>query len=128
MVTKNILEEYAKIFLKTWDSHFEGSGIYYTVTLYPNIKDKYAAILIELSFEKPETDDFIIVESYQNDLLRTDDENILIKPVDTLQVEFTDHVIAVIKPINKENWGIEAAETDSIIVVGKVLKAAAKVV
>jgi len=63
---KKLIEEYAKVFSKIWNRHFENSGVYYTINIYPDIKGKFAALEIKLSLKEKKSD--IIVNDINDDI------------------------------------------------------------
>lgn len=52
---EKILKDYINIFLNIWNRQFNGSGVYLTIDIYPNIKNKFTAIQIKFSFEIQDT-------------------------------------------------------------------------
>ena len=44
------MKEYVSILSKIWDEHFGQSNVHYKITIYPDIKGKFAAVQVKLSF------------------------------------------------------------------------------
>lgn len=55
-----IMKKYASILAEMWDEHFGQSEVYHTITIYPDIKGKFAALQVKLSFEKSPESFFVI--------------------------------------------------------------------
>ncbi len=119
-----MMQEYASILSKIWDDHFRQSKVYYAINLYPDIKGKYAALQVKLSFEK-------IVKSVC--VLDNVDENIdLLTDFMIYQlndcfyqtkniVEFSENSFVIVKPIESKNWHPAMAIKDSHKVLNAVL-------
>lgn len=54
------MKEYVSILSKIWDEHFGQSNVHYKITIYPDIKGKFAAVQVKLSFTSQIEDIFVI--------------------------------------------------------------------
>lgn len=118
------MTKYASILARIWDEHFGQSGVYYTMTVYPNIKGKFAALQVELSFEKSK-EDILVVEDVEEDInLLT---NFMIYQLNDCFyqtkniVEFSEDSFVIVKPIESKNWHPAMAIKDSYKVLNAVL-------
>lgn len=121
---EKMIQDYALIFSKIWDEHFGQSGVYYTINIYPNIKEKYAALQVNLSFEENIKRIDIIDNIDENINLLTDfmiyqlnDCFYQIKNI----VEFSENSFIIVKPIGSKNWHPAMAIKDSYKVLNTVL-------
>ena len=120
---EKLMKEYAKIFSEIWDRHFKDSGVYYTINIYPNIKDKFAALEIKLSLEEKKYD--IVVNNINPDIdLLT--KFMIYKKNDYFYqkkniVEFSENSIIIVKSIESKNWHLAMAIKDSSKVINKIL-------
>lgn len=120
----NIMKEYASILSKIWDEHFGESGVYYTITVYPNIKGKFAAIQVKLSFEDSEGNIFVIDNVDEDVDLLT---NFMIYQLNDCfyqtknVVEFSEDSFVIVKSIEAKNWQPAMAIKDSHKVLNAVL-------
>ncbi len=119
-----MMKEYASIFSKIWDEHFGQSGVYYTIAIYPDIKGKFAAIRIKLSFDDS-VDNIYVIDNINEDIsLLTDfmvyqlnDCFYQAKNV----VEFSEDSFVIVKSIEAKNWHPAMAIKDSYKVLNAVL-------
>lgn len=119
-----MMQEYAAILSKIWDEHFRQSKVYYAINLYPDIKGKYAALQVKLSFEKTEKSICVLNNVDENIDLLTDfmiyqlnDCFYQIKNI----VEFSENSFVIVKPIESKNWHPAMAIKDSHKVLNAVL-------
>lgn len=119
-----MMEEYASILAGIWDNHFEKSGVYYTIILYPNIKGKFAALRAELSLEK-KAESIRVVNNVDEDtglltdfmIYQLNDCFYQTKNV----VEFSKDAFVIVKPIESRNWHPAMAVKDSHEILNAVL-------
>lgn len=121
---KKLIEEYAKVFSEIWNRHFKNSGVYYTINIYPNIKDKFAALEIKLSFEEKKQD--IFVNTINDDDVELLAQFMIYQRNDYLYqkkdiVEFSEDSIKIVKSIESKNWHPAMAIKDSYKVVNEIL-------
>lgn len=45
------MKKYVSILSKIWDEHFGQSNVHYKITIYPDIKGKFAAVQVKLSLQ-----------------------------------------------------------------------------
>lgn len=119
-----MMKKYASVLSKIWDEHFGQSEVYYTIIIYPDIKGKFAALQVKLSFEKS-------VEGI--DVVDNVDENINILTNFMIYqlndcfyqtkniVEFSEDSFVIVKPIEAKNWHPAMAIKDSHKVMNAVL-------
>ncbi|MCM1327631.1 MAG: SAM-dependent methyltransferase [Bacteroidales bacterium] len=119
-----MLEEYASVFSKIWDVHFGQSEVCHTITLYPDIKGKFAALQAKLSFEKTEEDICVIDNVDENVNLLTkfmiyqlNDCFFQTKNI----IEFSEDSFVIVKPIESKNWHPAMAVKDSHSILNTVL-------
>lgn len=119
-----LMEQYAKKFIGIWRPRLERSGLSYTIKLYPDIKGKFAAFYIQLSFEKKDNEISIIVDADKDIQLLT---NFAIYQLNdcffqTKNVaEFSDDAFVIVKPIDRKNWHEAMAVKDSYKILNAVL-------
>ena len=120
---KKLIEEYAKVFSKIWNRHFENSGVYYTINIYPDIKGKFAALEIKLSLKEKKSD--IIVNDINDDIDLLTKFMIYQKNDYFYQkkdiIEFSEDSIIIVKSIEAKNWHSAMAIKDSYKVVNEIL-------
>lgn len=122
--TPAMMEQYAKRFIDIWRPRLERSGLGYTIRLYPDIKGKFAAFYMQLSFDK-KGNEISIIEDVDRDIeLLT---NFAIYQLNdcffqTKNVaEFDDDAFVIVKPIDRKNWHEAMAVKDSYKVLNTVL-------
>ena len=107
-----------------WDEHFGQSEVYYTITIYPNIKGKFAALQVKLSFEK-KVEDVIVVDNVDKDINLLTDFMICQLNDSFYQtrniVEFSEDSFVIVKPIEAKNWHPAMAVKDSHKILNAVL-------
>lgn len=121
---EKLMKRYSLIFAKEWEKHFGQSAVYYTINIYPNIKGKFAAFQVKLSFEKM-TENICVNEDVDENLgLLTDfmiyqlnDGFYQTKNI----VEFSDDAFVIVKSIESRNWHPAMAIKDSHKVLNTVL-------
>lgn len=119
-----MLEDYASIFSKIWDEHFLNSEVYYTISLYPEIKGKFAALEVKLSFRKPEKSVDIIYDIDDDMNLLT--EFMVYQLNDCFyqtknMIRFLEDTIVIVKPIESKNWHPAMAIKDSHKILNEIL-------
>ena len=120
----NMMKEYTSILSKIWDEHFGQSEVYYTITIYPDIKGKFAAIQVKLSFEDSGGDISIIDNVDEDVYLLTD---FMIYQLNDCfyqtknVVEFSEDSFVIVKSIEAKNWHPAIAIKDSYKVLNAVL-------
>ncbi len=119
-----MLEDYASIFSKIWDEHFLNSEVYYTISLYPEIKGKFAALEVKLSFGKPEKSVDIIYDIDDDMNLLT--EFMVYQLNDCFyqtknMIRFLEDTIVIVKPIESKNWHPAMAIKDSHKILNEIL-------
>lgn len=119
-----MMKEYAAILEKLWDEHFEKSEVYHTIIIYPNIKSKFAALQVELSFEK-KAESVRVVDNVDEDIdLLT---NFMIYQLNDCFyqtkniVQFSEDSFVIVKPIESKNWHPAMAVKDSYKILNAVL-------
>ena len=119
-----LMKGYTSILAKMWDEHFGQSKVYYTITIYPNIKGKFAALQVKLSFEK-KIENVIVVDNVDEDInLLTDfmiyQLNDCFYQTKNI-VEFSEDSFVIVKPIEAKNWHPAMAVKDSHKILNAVL-------
>lgn len=119
-----MLKEYSSILSKIWDEHFGQSEVFYTITIYPDIKGKFAALQVKLSFEK-QTENICVIDSIDENInLLTDfmiyQLNDCFYQTKNI-VEFSEDSFVIVKPIGSKNWHPAMAIKDSHKVLNAVL-------
>lgn len=119
-----LMKGYTSILAKMWDEHFGQSEVYYTITIYPNIKGKFAALQVKLSFEK-KIENVIVVDNVDEDInLLTDfmiyQLNDCFYQTKNI-VEFSEDSFVIVKPIEAKNWHPAMAVKDSHKILNAVL-------
>lgn len=119
-----MMKEYASILEKLWDEHFEKSEVYHTIIIYPNIKSKFAALQVKLSFEK-KAESVRVVDNVDEDIdLLT---NFMIYQLNDCFyqtkniVQFSEDSFVIVKPIESKNWHPAMAVKDSYKILNAVL-------
>lgn len=119
-----MMQEYAAILSRIWDQHFRESKVYYVINLYPNIKGKYAALQVKLSFEKLEKSVCVFDNVDENIDLLTDfmiyQLNDCFYQTKNI-VEFSEDSFVIVKSIESKNWHSAMAIKDSHKVLNAVL-------
>ena len=119
-----LMKGYTSILAKMWDEHFGQSEVYYTITIYPNIKGKFAALQVKLSFEK-KVEDVIVVDNVDKDINLLTDFMICQLNDSFYQtrniVEFSEDSFVIVKPIEAKNWHPAMAVKDSHKILNAVL-------
>ena len=118
------MREYAAIFSKIWDEHFENSGVNYKINIYPNIKGKFAAMQVNLSFGDIQEDVCIIKDVDEDMKILTDfmiyQLNDCFYQTKNI-VEFSEDSFVIVKSIESKNWHPAMAIKDSYSVLNAVL-------
>lgn len=119
-----LMKGYTSILAKMWDEHFGQSEVYYTITIYPNIKGKFAALQVKLSSEK-KIENVIVVDNVDEDInLLTDfmiyQLNDCFYQTKNI-VEFSEDSFVIVKPIEAKNWHPAMAVKDSHKILNAVL-------
>lgn len=119
-----MMKEYTSILSEMWDEHFGKSDVHYSITIYPDIKGKFAAVQVKLSFEN-RIKDICVVENVDEDVsLLT---NFMIYQLNDCfyqtknVVEFSEDSFVIVKPIEAKNWHPAMAIKDSHKVLNAVL-------
>lgn len=119
-----MMKEYTSILSGMWDEHFGKSDVHYSITIYPDIKGKFAAVQVKLSFEN-RIEDICVVENVDEDVsLLT---NFMIYQLNDCfyqtknVVEFSEDSFVIVKPIEAKNWHPAMAIKDSHKVLNAVL-------
>ena len=119
-----MMKEYTSILSRMWDEHFGKSDVHYTLTIYPDIKGRFAAVQVKLSFEN-RIEDICVVDSVDEDVsLLT---NFMIYQLNDCFyqtkniVEFSEDSFVIVKPIEAKNWHPAMAIKDSHKVLNAVL-------
>ena len=120
-----MMKEYTEIFSRIWDEHFEQSDVYYTIAIYPNIKGKFAAIQVKLSFENI-IDNIYVVDNINEELSFLTDFMVYQLNDCFYQtknvVEFLEEdSFVIVKSIESKNWHPAMAIKDSYKVLNAVL-------
>lgn len=119
-----MMKEYASILEKLWDEHFEKSEVNHTIIIYPNIKSKFAALQVELSFEKKAESVRVVDNVDENIDLLT---NFMIYQLNDCFyqtkniVQFSEDSFVIVKPIESKNWHPAMAVKDSYKILNAVL-------
>lgn len=119
-----MMEKYASIFSEIWEEHFSQSEVYYSINVYPNIKEKFAAFEVKFSFEK-----MAARVSVVNNI---DDDMDLLTHFMIYQwndcfyqtknmIEFLDDSFVIVKSIEAKNWHPAMAVKDSHKALNAVL-------
>ncbi|MBO5070679.1 MAG: N-6 DNA methylase [Roseburia sp.] len=119
-----MMEKYAAIFSNIWDEHFGQSDVDYTMNIYPDIKGKFAALQVKLSFEKM-GERVCIIDNVDEDInlltdfmiYRLNDCFYQTKNI----VEFSEDSFVIVKSIESKNWHPAMAIKDSYKVLNAVL-------
>lgn len=119
-----MLQEYVSTFSKIWDEHFGQSGVNYTINIYPDIKGKFAAMQVKLSFEEASNEVCIIDDINEDVELLT--EFLIYQLNDCFYqtknlVEFSENSFVIVKSIESKNWHPAMAIKDSYKVLNAVL-------
>lgn len=118
-----ILKNYAHIFEEIWHEQFGESGVNCSFNLYPNIKDKYAAMQVQLSVDEIDCSIDIIensndIEELTNFMIyKFNDSFFQEKNV----FEFSENAFVIVKPISEKNWHSAMAIQDSYKVMNAIL-------
>ena len=118
------MKEYVSILSKIWDEHFGQSNVHYKITIYPDIKGKFAAVQVKLSFTSQIEDIFVIDNVDEDVSLLT---NFMIYQLNDFfyqtknVVEFSEDSFVIVKPIEAKNWHPAMAIKDSYKVLNAVL-------
>ena len=118
------MKEYVSILSKIWDEHFGQSNVHYKITIYPDIKGKFAAVQVKLSFTSQIEDIFVIDNVDEDVSLLT---NFMIYQLNDCfyqtknVVEFSEDSFVIVKPIEAKNWHPAMAIKDSYKVLNAVL-------
>lgn len=118
------MKEYVSILSKIWDEHFGQSNVHYKITIYPDIKGKFAAVQVKLSFTSQVEDIFVIDNVDEDVSLLT---NFMIYQLNDCfyqtknVVEFSKDSFVIVKPIEAKNWHPAMAIKDSYKVLNAVL-------
>lgn len=119
-----MMKKYASILAGMWDEHFEKSNVHYMITIYPDIKGKFAALQVELSFEK-KPEKICVVDSIDGDMELLTDFMIYQLNDCFFQtkniVEFSESSFVIVKPIEAKNWHSAMAIKDSHKIINTVL-------
>lgn len=119
-----MLKDYASVFSKIWDEHFLNSEVYYTLHLYPEIKGKFAALEVKLSFEKMEKSVDIIYD-IDEDMNRLTEFMVYQLNDGFYQtknmIRFLDDTVVIVKPIESRNWHPAMAIKDSHKILNEIL-------
>lgn len=118
------MKVYASIFSEIWDEHFSQSEVYYTINIYPNIKGKFAALEIKLSFEKMA--ECVSVVNNVDDNINLLTHFMIYQLNDCFYqtkniIEFLDNSVVIVKSIESKNWHPAMAVKDSHKVLNAVL-------
>lgn len=122
--TPAMMEQYAEKFIGVWRPRLERTGLSYTIKLYPDIKGKFAAFYMQLSFDKKENE-INTIEDVDRDIellanfaiYQWNDCFFQTKNV----AEFDDEAFVIVKPIDRKNWHEAMAVRDSHKVLNAVL-------
>lgn len=121
---RNTLERYAQVFCEAWVKRLERTGISYSINLYPDIKGKFAAFQMKLSFEPLDFHIHIVEDVsahmkqltnlalYQLNDCFSQKKNIF---------EYEDDSFVIIKSIEAKNWHPAMAVKDSYRALNVVL-------
>lgn len=119
-----MMKEYTLILSRMWDEHFGESDVHYSITIYPDIKGKFAAVQVKLSFES-RMEDICVVDNVDEDvslltnfmIYQLNDRFYQTKNI----VEFSEDSFVIVKPIEARNWHPAMAIKDSHKVLNAVL-------
>lgn len=120
----NIMKEYASILSKIWDEHFGQSNVHYKITIYPDIKGKFSAVQVQLSF-KEQAEQLCFVDNADEDIKLLTDfmiyqlNDCFYQTKDV--VEFSEDSFVIVKSIEAKNWHPALAIKDSQKVLNAVL-------
>ena len=119
-----MLMQYAEVFLDVWRKRLERSNLRYSIKLYPNIKEKFAAFYMKLSFDAKNNDINVVDDVEGNLKILTD--FMIYKLNDCFYqtknvAEFDDDAFVIVKPIDAKNWHEAMAIKDSYKVLNAVL-------
>ena len=120
----NILKKYAQVFSKVWEQRLKRIDLYYSINLYPNIKDKFAAFEFKFSFKK--TDNEINVINDVDDNIEILTRFAIYKLNDCFYqtkniVQFEEESFVIVKSIDSKNWHQAIAVKDSYSILNAVL-------
>lgn len=119
-----MMKEYTSILSGIWDEHFGKSDVHYTITIYPDIKGKFAAVQVKLSFEN-RIEDICVVDNVDEDVILL--TNFMIYQLNDCfyqtknVVVFSEDSFVIVKPIEAKNWHPAMAIKDSHTVLNAVL-------
>lgn len=119
-----MLIRYAEVFSNVWNKRLERSNLSYSISLYPDIKGKFAAFYMQFSFDRKDNRINIVEEVDDNVELLTD---FMIYELNdcfyqTMNVaEFDDDAFVIVKPADSKNWQAAMAIKDSYRVLNAVL-------
>jgi len=119
-----MIKKYASILEKIWDEHFGKSEVYHTIIIYPNIKSKFAALQVELAFEK-KAESIRVVDDVDEDIDLL--ANFMIYQLNDCFyqtkniVQFSENAFVIVKPIESKNWHPAMAVKDSYKILNAVL-------
>lgn len=118
------LQKYAEVFISVWENRLERSGVFYSIDLYPDIKGRFAAFKMQLSFSG-------VASSIRVAELNSDDINwltdIVISKLNdgfySIQnvVEYDNDSFYIVKPISFKYWHPSLAIKDSYRVLNEIL-------
>lgn len=119
-----MIKDYTSILSRLWDEHFGKSDVHYSITIYPDIKGKFAAVQVKLSFENG-MEDICVVDNIDEDvsllthfmIYQLNDCFYQTKNI----VEFSEDSFVIVKPIEAKNWHPAMAFKDSHKVLNAVL-------
>lgn len=121
---ETMMKAYVSILSGIWDEHFEKSEVHYAITIYPDIKGKFAAVQAKLSFET-QTENICVVDNVDEDVsLLT---NFMIYQLNDCFyqtkniVAFSEDSFVIVKSIEAKNWHPAMAVKDSHKVLNAVL-------
>lgn len=116
-----LMENYVSVLSNIWNEHFGQSSVYYKIKKYLNIKGKFAAVQVKLSFDN----------GIEGDLDSDEDvnalSNLMIYQLNDCFfqtkniVEFSEDSFIIIKPIEAKNWHPAMAVKDSYKVLNAIL-------
>lgn len=121
---EEILKKYAQVFMELWQARLERTGLYYSIYLYPDIKGKFTAFQMKLSFEKLDKE-IHVVETIDDDvelltkfmIYKWNDCFFQTKNV----VEFDEDSFVIVKTADSKNWHPAMAIKDSYKALNTVL-------
>ncbi len=119
-----MLEDYVLVFSRIWDRHFAQSKVYYAINIYPNIKEKFAALEVKLSLEK--ITGHIRVKDSLDDNVKLLTDFMIYQLNDCFYqtkniVEFSNDAFIIVKPVESKNWHSAMAVKDSYKIINAVL-------